>query len=117
MFSTFIIIKMVFGGMYSSCLYLLFLSWYKKRSQKEIKASAEAGEDGRVHVENIKRDAFVGYVDVISRKINAFSGNMVGAYCIRPKNVLSMERITWKRDTFLSSIEYEYPKRGAFSDY
>ena len=29
-----------------------------------------------------------------SQKINAFSGNMVGAYCIRPTNVPSMERIT-----------------------
>ena len=29
-----------------------------------------------------------------SQKINAFSGNTVGAYCIRPQNVPSMERIT-----------------------
>ena len=28
------------------------------------------------------------------KKINAFSGNTVGAYCIRPQNVPSMERIT-----------------------
>ena len=35
--------------------YLLFLSWYKKRRQKKIKASAEAGEDDRVHEGSRKR--------------------------------------------------------------
>ena len=94
---------MVFGGTYSSCLYLLFLSWYKKRRQKKIKASAEAGETGRVHDGNRKRDTFCG--------------NTVGAYCIRPQNVPSMDLITWKRDAFLSFIEYEHQKRDAFSDY
>ena len=32
---------------------------------------------------------YIGY-----QKIDAFSGNTVGAYCIRPTNVPSMERIT-----------------------
>ena len=105
---------MVFCGTYSSCLYLLFLSWYKKRRQKKIKASAEAGETGRVHDGNRKRGAFCTFAILGmafgkayairpymgSQKIDAFSGNTVGAYCIRPKNVPSMERITQKRDAF-----------------
>ena len=37
-------------------------------------------------------------------KIDTFSGNKVGAYCIRPTNVPFMERITWKRDAFSSSL-------------
>ena len=107
-FCAFIIIKMVFGGTYSSCLYLLFLSWYKKRKQKKIKASAEAGEDGRIHDGNRKRTTFGAFaiLGMMSgeayairpymkpQKINAFSGNTVGAYYIRPTNVQSMERIT-----------------------
>ena len=39
-------------------------------------------------------------MNVISRKIDAFSGNKVGAYCIRPTNVPSMERISQKCITF-----------------
>ena len=39
-------------------------------------------------------------MNVISRKIDAFSGNKVGAYCIRPTNVPFMERITLKMDAF-----------------
>ena len=35
-----------------------------------------------------------------SKKINTFSGNTVGASCIRPTNVPSMERITWKNGAF-----------------
>ena len=41
-----------------------------------------------------KRGAFSDCMIVISQKRNAFSGNTVGAYCIRPTNVPSMERIT-----------------------
>ena len=100
-FCAFIIIKMVFGGTYSSCLYLLFLSWYKKRRQKKIKASSEAGETGRIHDENRKRDAF--------------SGNMVGAYCIRPTNVPSMERMTWKRITFCAFAILGMASGGAYA--
>ena len=33
-----------------------------------------------------------------SQKINAFSGNTVGVYCIRPPDVPFMERITLKID-------------------
>ena len=67
---------MVFGEAYSSCLYLLFLSWYKKRRQKKIKASAEAGEDGRVHNGYRKIDAFCAF---------AILGMASGrAYAIRP---------------------------------
>ena len=107
-FCAFAILGMASGGAYSSCLYLLFLSWYKKRRQKKIKASAEAGEVGRVHDGNRKRDAFCAFAIlgmasggayairpyIGSQKIDAFSGNTVGAYCIRPTNVPSMERIT-----------------------
>ena len=81
---------MVFGGTYSSCLYLLFLSWYKKRRQKKIKASAEAEEDDRVHDENRKRDAFWDYLIVISQKRITFCAFAIlgmssgGAYAIRP---------------------------------
>ena len=53
---------MVFSRTYSSCLCLLFLSWYKKRRQKKIKASTESGETGRVHDGNRKRDAFCAFV-------------------------------------------------------
>ena len=67
---------MVFGGTYSSCLYLLFLSWYKKRRQKKIKASAEAGETGRVHNGNRKRITFCAFAI-----LGMSSG---GAYAIRP---------------------------------
>ena len=67
---------MVFGGTYSSCLYLLFLSWYKKRRQKKIKASAEAGETGRVHDGNRKRTTFCAFAI-----LGMSSG---GAYAIRP---------------------------------
>ena len=35
---------------------------------------------------------------IISQKRDTFSGNTVGAYCIRPTNVPSMERITLKID-------------------
>ena len=67
---------MIFGGTYSSCLYLLFLSWYKKRRQKKIKVSTEAGETGRVHDGNRKRDAF---------RVFAILGMTSGrAYAIRP---------------------------------
>ena len=76
MFCAFIIIKMVFGRAYSSCLYLLFLSWYKKRRQKKIKASTEAGETGRIHDGNKKRDAFSVFII-----IKLVFG---GAYAIRP---------------------------------
>ena len=75
-FCVFIIIKLVFGGAYSSCLYLLFLSLYKKRRQKKIKASAEAVEVDRVHDENRKRDAFCAFAILVMS-----SG---GAYAIRP---------------------------------
>ena len=75
-----------------------------------------------IEYEYPKRDAFLDYTVVISEKIDAFyvfailrmtsggayairpyigsqkrdtfSGNTVGAYCIRPQNVPSMERIT-----------------------
>ena len=67
---------MIFGGTYLSCLYLLFLSWYKKRRQKKIKASAEAGEVGRIHDENKKRDTLRAF---------AILGMTSGrAYAIRP---------------------------------
>ena len=35
-----------------------------------------------------------------SQKINTFSGNTVGAYCIRPPDVPSMKRITLEMDAF-----------------
>ena len=41
---------MAFGVAYSYCLYLLFLSGYKKRRQKKIKASTEAGEVDRIRM-------------------------------------------------------------------
>ena len=59
---------MIFGEAYSSCLYLLFLSWYKKRRQKKIKASAEAGEVNRIHDWSWKRITFSGYNDLTIRK-------------------------------------------------
>ena len=77
---------MAFGVAYSYCLYLLFFHQGKKRRQKKIKASTEAGEDGRVRVEDRKRTVFLG--------------NTVGAYCIRPPDVPFMERITLKIDVF-----------------
>ena len=80
-------LKKVFAMVASPpCPYLLFLSWYKKRRQKKIKASTEAEEVSRIHVGDRKRTVFLG--------------NTVGAYCIRPTNVPSMERITWKCDAF-----------------
>ena len=53
-----------------------------------------------IEYEYPKRGAFPDYTIVISRKRDTFSGNTVGAYCIRPTNVPSMERITLKMDTF-----------------
>ena len=82
-FRAFTILWMAFGVAYSYCPDLLFLSWYKKRRQKKIKAPTGAEEIGRVRVGAGKRTVFLG--------------NTVGAYCIRPTNVPSMERITWKK--------------------
>ena len=105
---------MVFGGAYSSCLYLLFLSWYKKRRQKKIKASAEAGETGRVHNGNRKRDAF--------RAFAILGMAFGGAYAIRPypdgrkiitpKPCYLVESV--KRTAFGTCYLVGSEKRGAF---
>ena len=66
-------------GIYKSvalppCPYLLFLSWYKKRRQKKIKASAEAGEVDRIHDWSWKRTTFLGYNDNVIWKRGTFWG-------------------------------------------
>ena len=50
-----------------------------------------------------------------SQKIDAFSGNTVGAYCIRPKNVPFMERISQKRITFCAFAILEMAFGGAYA--
>ena len=77
---------MAFGGAYAIRPYLLFFHQGKKRRQKKIKASTEAGEVRRIRVGDRKRTVFLG--------------NTVGAYRIRPTNVPFMERITLKMDAF-----------------
>ena len=136
---------MVFGGTYSFCLYLLFLSWYKKRRQKKIKASAEAEEVDRVHDWSWKRIDFlrsrVGVYcirptgqhpeDGEYAKHDTFLGysfhrwNVCVAYAIRPYRVTGKriaflrynDLIIWKRTTFWIFIFDEWWKRGSFSGY
>ena len=52
------------SGALPPCPYLLFFPWWKKRRQKKIKASAEAGEVDRVHDWSWKRITFSGYIDL-----------------------------------------------------
>ena len=80
----------------------------QEKKAKENQGLYRGRETGRVHDENRKRDAFCTFAIlgmasggayairpyIGSQKINAFSGNTVGAYCICPTNVPSMERIT-----------------------
>ena len=113
------------------CPYLLFFPWWKKRRQKKIKASTEAGEVYRVHDWSWKWITFWGHNDLIIWKRVTFLGysfhrwNVCGAYAIRPY------RVTGKRVDFLGfhvgaycirptgrhPKNSEYTKRITFSGY
>ena len=80
--------------------YLLFFPWWKKRRQKKIKASAEAGEVDRVHDWSWKRIDFLR--------------SNVGAYCIRPTGCHPEDGECAKRIAFLRYNDLIIRKRTTF---
>ena len=79
----------------------LLPSFLVSRQEKKVGAWGQSPRfsDPKINIPG-KRDPFSDYMIVISQKRDTFPGNTVGAYCIRPTNVPSMERITQKRDAF-----------------
>ena len=102
-------------GIYKSvalppCPYLLFLSWYKKRRQKKIKASAEAGEVDRIHDWSWERITFWGHNDRINWK-RTFYG--LHRWCKSQKVVFevctagaSISKVAFGRYSMLSKTFY-----------
>ena len=77
--------------------------WWKKRRQKKIKASAEAGEVDWVHDWPWKRIDFLR--------------SRVGAYCIRPTGCHPEDGECAKRDTFSGYNDLIIRKRITFLGY
>ena len=65
----------------------------------------------------VRRRRFVHATQWHALKATYFSGNTVGAYCIRPTNVPFMERISLKRITFFAFIIIKMLFSGMYSSY
>ena len=121
-FSRSIMYPVIFPGLGRGLDFLLS-SFLVSRQEKKVEARQIHSTEYHFNDDECrKRGTFSGYKDLITRKritflgnsfhrwnvcgayairpyigsqkIYTFSGNMVGAYCIRPKNVSFMERIT-----------------------